>query len=366
MTIEFHCPQCSKLLRTAADKAGARAKCPQCGAPVTVPPQSDSHETPFLEPDESWDEEGALAGAAAAAESRSPGLRRCPTCGERTASEAIACEYCGESLDPHAAAAASRKESAPGSRRTLEAGDILSRSWKIMQRHLGLCMTLAWLPDVIVGSIGGVILEVGEALNGGKFAGPNVAGPPPALVMFLGVFLPVLRWHFGLGRTLAFLKLVRGERVDVLEVFRGGRFLFRQAASALLKNLMNVVALVVLSVPFGLAIAAVQGQPEMIAATVLVGVVLGGAAYVALVVRYWPFTHILVDRDSPGTSCLKEASDLTQGYRMATVGLGLLAGLMLFLGYVAFCIGILFAWPLCYLMFTVAYCDMTDQPTIDV
>ena len=44
MTIEFHCPTCQKLLRTADDKAGRQAKCPDCGNAVTVPQPSASQD----------------------------------------------------------------------------------------------------------------------------------------------------------------------------------------------------------------------------------------------------------------------------------------------------------------------------------
>ncbi len=37
MAIEFRCTQCSKLLRTADDTAGKKAKCPECGAVLDVP-----------------------------------------------------------------------------------------------------------------------------------------------------------------------------------------------------------------------------------------------------------------------------------------------------------------------------------------
>lgn len=37
MAIEFRCTQCDKLLRTGEDTAGKQAKCPECGAVMTVP-----------------------------------------------------------------------------------------------------------------------------------------------------------------------------------------------------------------------------------------------------------------------------------------------------------------------------------------
>lgn len=37
MPIEFRCTQCNKLLRTGDDTAGKQAKCPECGAVMTIP-----------------------------------------------------------------------------------------------------------------------------------------------------------------------------------------------------------------------------------------------------------------------------------------------------------------------------------------
>lgn len=37
MSIEFVCPHCEYLLRTAEDKAGMSAECPACGDPLWIP-----------------------------------------------------------------------------------------------------------------------------------------------------------------------------------------------------------------------------------------------------------------------------------------------------------------------------------------
>jgi phage FluMu protein Com len=37
MAIEFRCTQCNKLLRTADQSAGKKAKCPECGQILRVP-----------------------------------------------------------------------------------------------------------------------------------------------------------------------------------------------------------------------------------------------------------------------------------------------------------------------------------------
>jgi phage FluMu protein Com len=68
MPIEFRCTQCGKLLRTADTTAGKQAKCPSCGAVVTIPqagtsePYADSLPT---EPSgEAWNPPQQPAGGA--------------------------------------------------------------------------------------------------------------------------------------------------------------------------------------------------------------------------------------------------------------------------------------------------------------
>ncbi len=61
MPIEFRCTQCNKLLRTPDNTAGKQAKCPECGALMTVPaiPTGTAPGSSFTshvqEPAENWD-----------------------------------------------------------------------------------------------------------------------------------------------------------------------------------------------------------------------------------------------------------------------------------------------------------------------
>jgi len=95
MTIEFHCPTCSKLLRTDDDKAGVRAKCPDCGTPVTVPSSDDSGKG---DGDDTTPDPGGAPPI--------PGrpMRVCPMCGETVQAVAVRCRFCGEALTPTLAA----------------------------------------------------------------------------------------------------------------------------------------------------------------------------------------------------------------------------------------------------------------------
>jgi len=115
MTIEFRCPDCDKLLRTSDDKAGARAKCPDCGTAVTVPKSESEEDFDFS----AFDEDDPVAedrfastyssagGAAGTAAGVTPGMKNCPMCGAEIRQAAIKCRHCGEVLGTRPAAATS-------------------------------------------------------------------------------------------------------------------------------------------------------------------------------------------------------------------------------------------------------------------
>lgn len=382
MAIEFRCPECQKLLRTADDKAGASAKCPQCGVPVRVPSASEAPVATAPPPAAPFGDlagvespaAAASAGAAAADEFSSgsapplPGgdERPCPMCGERIRAAATRCRFCGETF----AGAASGNPAVVGVPRKIEIGDIISRSWTIFQKEMGMCLGVFWIPMMILfglylGGYFGSVIAVVSAIGPGRNPDPSI------FILIFGVaflfFLAIIgaaAWLMP-GMHMAMLKIARGERAEIADVFRGGRFALRMFGNTLLVSLIMILEYVVIAlvtiVPF--AFLAGNQNPEYI----IIGLVLFyPTLLVALMTTQtmiWPFQWVLVDRDPPGIGCLTEAMALTKGQRVMSFAKLMVESIIAGAGQIALCVGVIFTAPFAVLMSAVSYCDITGQPT---
>jgi hypothetical protein len=343
MTIEFHCPHCDKLLKTADDKAGVRANCPGCGEPVLVPTASESHAAH----DDSFssraaDPAGAPPPPVPAAVSSGEGAagegptKACPMCGEQIKAAATRCRYCGENL------ADGRPTGVPT---VIEAGPILSTTWEIYKKQLGILIASA----LIVGGISfgvqmltnflqqGVMLAVGGPGAGQGANNQNVAIVAMLLVMGTSwIILLAVNTFMQAGLTTLLLRVARGDGpVDLSILFSGGRVFWPFLGATILLQLM---------IGFGLLLLIVPG--------------------IILALMFWPCLYVIIDQNAGVFEALDRARAVTKDNYFAVIALALVSFGVQILGiFPGMCIGLLFTVPYGWLLFAVAYCRMSGQAT---
>ncbi len=334
MAIEFYCGTCNKLLRTSDDRAGVRAKCPQCGESImvpmpdqSVPPEEDyeDYADDEIDPGDSAVERDDAEENPYQTAPALPSTKVCQMCGETIDASAKVCRFCGE-------------EQRGGRRRSssipeeVDVGDVFSTSWELFKSEMGVCVgaTVIFVVIILVVSVGFEFVFSQMRQNVGN----------QALIGFLGIQIiaqivqSLLQWYLQIGFTILFLNIARGESAEIGDLFSGGPYFLRMIGNSFLFSLMIVVGFVACIIP---------------------GII--------LVLMFWPYVYVLVDRDSRGIGCLAESKDITQGTWLPLFLIYLVSAVINFLGVCAACVGLLFTIPWTQLMLSVAYCRMTGQQT---
>jgi predicted Zn finger-like uncharacterized protein len=265
-------------------------------------------------------------------------LVKCPHCGETTtvpqgppdtADSFLQNEYLeGATFEP--------RSSPTPTPIFVDAGEIISTSWAIFKSQMGMLIAALLIVGVLVGIPSALSNFIGNGLRNNLF--PRDVVPILAIVYFvLLLFGWILQIFLTVGQTIFFLKIARGQPAELGDLFRGGHFLLRAIGSSLLVGLMIGVGFVLLIVPA-----------------------------IILALMFWPFLYVLVDADPPGMGCISRAREITRNTWGSVFLLWLTTVGLLFLGALACCVGLLFTIPLSTLLFAVAYCRMTGQPTANV
>ncbi len=317
MPIQFRCPQCNKLLQTRDDAAGKQAKCPDCGALVTVP--GPGEEAP------------AGAGPPGAGEGASPFGGPPPVPGE---------------LNPYASPTTQSMPgpmpAPPGEIRAtqIDLGDVFSRAWEIFKPQWGMCLgvvLLVWIISFAVSMILGLIPIVGPIAG-------NLFG------MWLGI-----------GQALFFLKTARGQPAQVGDIFTGGPYFLSVLGGSILLGLMILgIGLGCFLPPLllGLAIS----EEAAVVLGLLGGVVaLALCVYVGLV--FSQFYYLILDRNPGAVQALGLSRQITRGNRLTLFGIGLLCMLINLGGLLVCCVGVFVTTSYIMLLAPVIYLAMTGQPT---
>ncbi len=340
MTIEFNCSHCDKVLKTSDDKAGRRAKCPQCGEPITVPvsdavdtgdgfngfDNSDaeapvSEEQSFLAESPVREEDSFLAS----------GTTDCPMCGATIKAVAVKCRFCGETLQPSTEKGLEH--------RIINVSDVFSRAWEIYKSNLGMCIGASLLSYFLMMVC---MITVIAVLFGIGFAGFAVAGKNneamliPMMILLYGVGMVAIyfvQFYFLLGLQSVMLKMTKDLNPGISELFSCSRFVWRMFLCSLVFGILIALGLVCLVIP---------------------GII--------VMLMFWPYSFLLIDRDLPGIDSFTEIKKYTKG-NLGSLTLIFLAsfGIYILGSSLTYGFGAIFLLPFLVMVQTVAYAEMTNQ-----
>src|SRR4029453_2532598 len=105
----------------------------------------------------------------------------------------------------------------------------------------------------------------------------------------------------------------------------------------------------------------VLGVSILLGLAIGVGMLLCIVPGILLALMWWPAYYLVVDDKSPVMESFGKASEITKGNWGTAFLLGLLGFVIMLVGFLALCIGVIFAAPLCMTLWPVAYLMMSGQ-----
>ena len=314
MPIEFQCQSCSKTLRIPDTAVGKRVKCPSCQQVSTVPAESAAPTTP----------PPAANPPAANPFAADPKKSQAEQGGNPYASPSMAA-----SRGPAGALGSGSGK--------LEASKAVATAWMLFKENIGLLVGCVVVLMVVAQVISGVQQAVQFAITEGPIQ-PGRNPNPENVLMLVGATLvftvlsQAVQGFLWIGLIRIQLCIARGQETSFGMLFSGGRWFLKVFFANLLFGLIVGLGFVALIVPG-----------------------------IYLMLRYWSYSHFIVDKDCGIMESFNLAGEASKGNLGETFVLGLIGFGLMILGVVMLCIGILFTAPIVYLSTTVAYLMMSAQ-----
>ncbi len=318
MPIEFLCSSCNQQLRVPDGAAGKNARCPKCATVLAVPAGSGGL-SPLAPPPQAGFNFGPPEQEPMAVENSLRPAVKPPAFG-------------GGLQNPYASPQGTYQAHAPMpagpvGHQIVEVNAVINHAVKVWQNNLGIAIGMFLLPVV-------VLLP---AMGFGFAAVILIAQlDVPALTVILAVFaylaIFALQTFLNIGQAQMCLKLARGEAVGLGELFSGGARFLPVLAFSLLAGLVLTVAMLPLYVPA-----------------------------VILLLYFWPSYHLVLEGKCDVMESFGIARRITEGNKLTTFVLVLVSYGFLLIGELACLVGLIFAAPLVFLIWSTAYLMMSGQ-----
>lgn len=303
MPIEFNCQHCNKLLRVSDESAGARAKCPQCQSIMQIPAGGASQPAQGTAPTAAASNPFAQKPVDSANPYNSPSLAGTPK---------------------------TKPINTPTGRivpTAVEVGDVIEYAWEVWKSNLGLLVgitVVVFAINIGMSFVQGVVQGVLEA-NGDQ----NTALIVAIAISFIS---NVIQIFLGIGQVQIVLKLLRGQSANFGELFGGGPLFLRTLGASILFGIAMMLGFLLLIIPG-----------------------------ILMIIFFWPFYYLIVDGKAKAIESFTMARPIAQQnvgtsivLWLASLGIGIV-------GFIALCIGLLFATPLISTMWGTAYLMMSGQ-----
>ena len=260
-----------------------------------------------------------------------------------------------DSFNPYTSPQAELKpiaETARGPRVPFSIGEILSRAWAVYQERMGFCIALT-----LVGTIATYAAQVIG------FLGVTIVGaivPDPITIIVLGLvvgaaflLLSVLLWT---GQMLAYLKVAQERQATFGDLFAGGPFLLRTILAFFLISLAMSGAMILGSIPGGIASAALGPNSTVTNLVMGVGLLAATVFVVIYSIYFSQVMFVILDRPNLGAvESLKYSVRIAKGHWFGILAVILIAGLINLGGALLLGIGLIFTVPYSFLILAVAY-----------
>ncbi len=345
MPIEFRCSQCDQLLRVPETAAGKHARCPRCQALMAVPSvatavpafpgQSPQAESPsaasphaFGSPVPPASDASPIPSNPFSGEQAQAGFPPPPVgnpFGEGTPPP---------SLNPYASPAVADATlsqfavpAVPIDPRPVSADTIFNYAWFIWKTNLGLLVGVS-LTVGAANYVVGIPFQVLQAVLQQQGEDEAAIGA----IAIGQIVANLIQMYLGIGVAHINLKLARRQPATFGDLFGGIGLLLPVLGGSIIAYLALILGALFFIVPA-----------------------------ILMLLAYWPFYYLIVDRKAGVMESFSVASRITQGNWANSFLLWLMSMGIIILGCLALCVGLLFAAPLVGMMFTVAYLMMSGQ-----